>query len=38
VGDGPPSQGRWAVSALNLPAEVLEPVYRSNARRVLGLS
>ena len=37
VGDGPPSQGRWAVSALNLPAEVLEPVYRTNARRVLGL-
>ena len=36
--DGPPSQGRWAVSALNLPADVLEPVYRTNARRVLGLS
>jgi predicted TIM-barrel fold metal-dependent hydrolase len=35
--DGPPSQGRWAVSALNLPADVLEPVYRTNARRVLGL-
>jgi predicted TIM-barrel fold metal-dependent hydrolase len=37
-GDGAPSQGRWAVSALNLPPDVLEPVYRSNARRVLGLS
>jgi predicted TIM-barrel fold metal-dependent hydrolase len=37
-GDGPPSQGRWAVSALNLPAEVLELVYRTNARRVLGLA
>jgi predicted TIM-barrel fold metal-dependent hydrolase len=37
TGDGPPSQGRWAVSALHLPAEVLEPVYRTNARRVLGL-
>jgi predicted TIM-barrel fold metal-dependent hydrolase len=36
--DGPPSQGRWAVSALNLPADVLEPVYRTNARRLLGLS
>jgi predicted TIM-barrel fold metal-dependent hydrolase len=37
IGEGPPSQGRWAVSALHLPAEVLEPVYRTNARRVLGL-
>lgn len=37
TGDGPPSQGRWAVSALGLPREVLEPVYRTNARRVLGL-
>jgi len=36
--DAVPSQGRWAVSALNLPADVLEPVYRTNARRVLGLS
>jgi predicted TIM-barrel fold metal-dependent hydrolase len=35
--DGPPPQGRWAVSALDLPPEVLERVYRGNARRVLGL-
>jgi predicted TIM-barrel fold metal-dependent hydrolase len=32
-----PSQGRWAVSALDLPADVLERVYRTNAQRVLGL-
>ena len=38
AGEGPPPQGRWAVSALNLPAEVLEPVYRTNAHRVLGLA
>jgi predicted TIM-barrel fold metal-dependent hydrolase len=37
-GDGAPPQGRWAVSALNLPAEVLEAVYRTNAQRVLKLS
>ena len=35
--EGAPPQGRWAVSALNLPADVLEQVYRTNARRVLGL-
>jgi predicted TIM-barrel fold metal-dependent hydrolase len=33
----PPPQGRWAVSALDLPRDVLEQVYRGNARRVLGL-
>ena len=32
------AEGRWSVSALNLPADVLEQVYRTNARRVLGLS
>jgi hypothetical protein len=32
-----PSQGRWDVSALDLPAELLEAVYAGNARRVLGL-
>ena len=35
--DGAPPQGRWAVSALNLPADVLEAVYRTNAQRVLKL-
>jgi predicted TIM-barrel fold metal-dependent hydrolase len=36
--DGAPPQGRWAVSALQLPPEILVPVYRTNARRVLRLS
>jgi len=31
-----PPQGRWAVSALALPGEVLAAVYRDNARRILG--
>ncbi|MFC6883712.1 amidohydrolase family protein [Actinomadura yumaensis] len=31
-----PPQGRWAVSALDLPADVLEKVYSENARRLLG--
>ena len=35
--DGPPPQGRWAVSALKLPPDVLEKVYRINAQRVLQL-
>ena len=30
-----PPQGRWQVSALDLPAEVLRPVYRDNALRLL---
>jgi predicted TIM-barrel fold metal-dependent hydrolase len=34
--DRPPPQGRWAVSALDLPPDVLERVYRGTARRVLG--
>ena len=34
---GAPPQGRWSVSALQLPPEVLEAVYRTNARRVLQL-
>ena len=29
-------QGRWAVSALDLPHELLGPIYRENALRVLG--
>jgi hypothetical protein len=32
-----PGQGRWLVSALDLPAAVLEGVYGGNARRILGL-
>jgi predicted TIM-barrel fold metal-dependent hydrolase len=36
-GEPVPPQGRWTVSALGLPADVLERVYRTNARRVLGL-
>lgn len=32
-----PGQGRWDVSAVGLPAELLVRVYRENARRVLGL-
>jgi predicted TIM-barrel fold metal-dependent hydrolase len=31
-----PPQGRWTVSALGLPRELLEPIYRGNARRILG--
>lgn len=33
-----PPQGRWDVSALDLPASVLPALYRDNARRVLGLT
>jgi predicted TIM-barrel fold metal-dependent hydrolase len=36
--DGVPPQGRWSVSALDLPPDVLERVYRANARRVLGIT
>ncbi len=36
--DAAPSQGRWAVSALHLPSDVLEPLYRTNAQRVLGIA
>ena len=32
-----PPQGRWTVSGVHLPAEVLASVYRDNSRRVLGL-
>jgi predicted TIM-barrel fold metal-dependent hydrolase len=32
-----PPQGRWEVSALDLPADLLAAVYAGNARRVLGL-
>ncbi|WP_130178358.1 amidohydrolase family protein [Cryobacterium sp. SO1] len=36
-GSSIPGQGRWAVSALDLPPQRLEALYRGNARRVLGL-
>ena len=36
--DGAPPQGRWAISALQLPADVLTAVYRTNAQRVLRLA
>jgi predicted TIM-barrel fold metal-dependent hydrolase len=32
-----PPQGRWTISGVHLPAEVLRAVYRDNARRVLAL-
>ena len=32
-----PRQGNWTVSGLNLPDEVLEKVYRTNALRLLNL-
>jgi predicted TIM-barrel fold metal-dependent hydrolase len=31
-----PTQGRWKISGLDLPREVLEKVYQKNAERVLG--
>jgi hypothetical protein len=37
LGDGPPPQGRWMISALDLPDDVLSKVYHDNAARVLGL-
>lgn len=36
-GTAVPPQGRWAVSALDLPSAALVGIYRDNARRVLGL-
>jgi hypothetical protein len=35
--DEAPTQGRWAIAALGLADDVLEPLYRGAARRVLGL-
>ncbi len=32
-----PAQGRWRISGIGLPDDVLRLVYRDNARRVLGL-
>jgi predicted TIM-barrel fold metal-dependent hydrolase len=34
--DDPWPQGRWYVSALDLPADTLEAIYRANALRVFG--
>ncbi|HEY7737008.1 MAG TPA: amidohydrolase family protein [Candidatus Limnocylindrales bacterium] len=36
--EGPPSQGRWQVHGLGLPADVLAKVYAGNARRILRLA
>lgn len=37
-GDGqPPEYGRWALYGLDLPTDLLQAVYRDNARAVLGL-
>jgi predicted TIM-barrel fold metal-dependent hydrolase len=36
-GDAAPPQGRWRISAANLPRTLLPPLYRENAERVLGL-
>jgi predicted TIM-barrel fold metal-dependent hydrolase len=33
--DDPPLLGRWTISALDLPEDVLEPVYAGNARRIV---
>ncbi len=32
-----PIQGRWKIYGIHLPDDVLEKVYRTNARRILGL-
>lgn len=32
-----PTQGRWTIAGLDLPSDVLEAVYRTNARRLLRL-
>lgn len=32
-----PTQGRWTIGGLDLPSDVLEAVYRTNARRLLRL-
>jgi predicted TIM-barrel fold metal-dependent hydrolase len=33
--DDPPGQGRWQIHGLGLPEDVLEQVYRGNARRLI---
>ena len=32
-----PSQGRWTISGLDLPPDVLERMYAANAKRLLGI-
>ena len=34
----PPPAGRWTISALELPDQVLRAIYADNARRVLGMA
>jgi predicted TIM-barrel fold metal-dependent hydrolase len=34
----PPPAGRWTISALELPDEVLRAIYAENARRILGVA
>jgi predicted TIM-barrel fold metal-dependent hydrolase len=34
--DEPPREGRWAISGLDLPADVLERVYGGNALRLIS--
>jgi predicted TIM-barrel fold metal-dependent hydrolase len=36
--EGPPSQGRWQIHGLGLPADVLDKIYRSNALRLIRWS
>jgi len=31
----PPPQGRWAISGLGLPSDILSAVYAGNARRLI---
>ena len=33
-----PPQGRWKISGIGLPDEILRKVYAENARRILGLA
>ena len=33
--DDPPPEGRWAISGLDLPDDVLRSVYEDNARRAI---
>jgi hypothetical protein len=36
-GEPIPPQGRWAISAVDLDADLLPALYRDNAARILGL-
>ena len=35
--DEPPSQGRWAISGVGLPAETLRALYAGTAHRLLSI-